>query len=147
MPFSADPDVAAAASLASAAHAGQVDKAGKPYIEHPGRVAGRVDGPVAKCVAWLHDVIEDTEVTEDDIREQFGSAVADAVMALTRLPGQDPDDYYRAIVAAGHVALEVKLADIADNTDPERLSSLDASTQERLRHKYAHAVSILIDPT
>lgn len=59
-----------AQSIAAAAHKGQVDKAGKPYIEHPAHVAASVQGDAAKAVAWLHDVVEDTPLTFADLRKE-----------------------------------------------------------------------------
>ena len=64
-------DVAAAEALARAAHAGQEDKAGQPYILHPQRVAARLSSPETQVVAWLHDTVEDTDVTLAQIAEQF----------------------------------------------------------------------------
>ena len=144
--------VARARALATSAHAGQVDKAGAPYITHPERVAARVAGGTptgthddaeAVAVAWLHDVVEDTAVTAADLAAAgFPGTVVAAVLALTRAPGEDPDGYY-ARVAADPLALRVKRADIADNTDPARVAALDPATRERLAAKYAHALAVL----
>ena len=117
-------DLAARAeTLARAAHAGQVDKAGAPYAAHPARVAAAVPGdPLAEAAAWLHDVIEDTGTTLADLRaEGFPEPVLAAVDALTRRADEERDAYY-ARVAADPLALRVKRADIADNSGPERLS-------------------------
>jgi len=119
----------AAQRIATVAHAGQVDKAGRPYITHPARVAARVAGDDhAVAVAWLHDVVEDTTVTLADLREQFPAEVVAAV-----------DDEYYARVRRVPLALTVKLADLADNSDPQRLARLDDATRERLVAKYARA--------
>lgn len=130
---------------ATTAHKGQVDKAGRPYIEHPRRVADRVaeiDGRAAAvCVAWLHDVVEDSDVTPDELRGDFDDAIVDAVDAVTRRDGEG-DDYYRR-VASNDLAVAVKRADIWDNTNPERLAALPASTRDRLQAKYAHALELL----
>ena len=136
--------------IATRAHEGQVDKAGRPYIEHPRRVAARVeqvDGPAAAvCVAWLHDVVEDCGITLDDLLEDFDDEIVDAVDALTRREGEG-DEYYRR-VASNELALVVKRADIWDNTNPDRLAALPAETRERLQAKYAHARGLLerLDP-
>ena len=132
--------VETAATVARQAHEGQVDKAGSPYIGHPARVAARIaDDPVAASVAWLHDTVEDTGTTLEELRRLgFPAAVRDAVEAMTRRDGEHPDDYYRR-VARNETALRVKRADIADNSDPRRLSRLDPSLRERLESKYAHA--------
>jgi len=130
---------ALAEEIAAAAHRGQVDKAGQPYITHPARVAARVAGDEnAVAVAWLHDVVEDTAVTLVDLEESFPAEVTTAVDALTRRPGEAPAAYY-ARVRAVPLALTVKLADMADNSDPQRLARLDAATRERLIAKYARA--------
>lgn len=133
--------------VAERAHAGQVDKAGAPYITHPERVAARVSGdPAAEAVAWLHDVVEDCDVTPDDLRAHgFDEDVVTAVEALTFLDGDDRDAYY-ARIAANPLALTVKLADLADNSDPARLSRLDGATRARLERKYAHAYRKLMPP-
>lgn len=138
--------VEAARQLATTAHAGQVDKSGQPYIGHPARVAARTrdrgEGDAVEVVAWLHDVVEDTAVTRDDIEAQFGREISDAVDAITRRPAEDSDAYY-ARVAANSVALRVKNADIEDNLDPKRTDQLDPETRQRLAEKYAHARAVL----
>lgn len=136
--------VAVAEALARRAHRSQVDKAGEPYIEHPRRVAAGVkDDPVVQAAAWLHDVVEDTSVTLEDLRAAgFPEVVVAAVDALTRRPDEDRDAYYTR-VAADPVALQVKWADLADNADPGRLARLDADTRGRLHAKYAHAREVL----
>lgn len=139
-----------ARNLAVAAHTGQTDKSGAPYWTHPARVAGHVcrlypDAPdAAVAAAWLHDVIEDTAWTADALlAEGFPGEVVEAVVALTRVKGVDSDDYYRAIRERGGIALMVKHADIADNTDPARVARLDPELAERLRVKYTHAREVL----
>ena len=78
-----------AIEIAAAAHAGQVDKAGQPYILHPIRVMLRVTGSHARMAAILHDVVEDTPVTIDQlVGEGFPAEVVAAVIALTKLPGE-----------------------------------------------------------
>ncbi|HEY3003709.1 MAG TPA: HD domain-containing protein [Kribbellaceae bacterium] len=128
-----------ARQIALAAHDGQTDKAGVPYITHPARVAARVAGdPAAEIVAWLHDVVEDTGVTLDDLAAEFPPAIVAAVDAMTKRPSEDRDSYYRR-VAADPLALEVKHADLDDNSSPDRLARLDEPTRTRLQAKYAHA--------
>lgn len=125
--------------IAEKAHAGQVDKAGCPYIEHVARVADRVEGGVEKAVAWLHDVLEDTILEAPDLRYKgMPEEVVQAVLALTHRP-HEPRDVYYLRVKADRYALAVKLADIADNSDPARLAQLNDTTRERLTAKYAKA--------
>lgn len=129
-----------AREVAQVAHKGQVDKAGGPYIEHPAEVADRVrDEPATvQVVAWLHDVVEDTLVTVEDIESIFGSEASEAVDAITRRTGESPRDYY-ARVAANPIALRVKEADLGTNTDPWRTRLLEPFLRERLRVKYEAA--------
>ena len=135
--------VEGAADVARGAHAGQVDKSGQPYIGHPARVAARVRGDdFAEAAAWLHDVVEDTDVTLDDLRRDFPDELVAAVDALTRRRHEEPDDYY-ARVRRNPLALRVKAADLADNSDAARLAALPPDTQARLRAKYAHAREVL----
>jgi (p)ppGpp synthase/HD superfamily hydrolase len=138
---------AKAARLATRVHSGQVDQAGQPYIGHPERVAARLTTDEAKVVAWLHDVIEDGGLGMGDlIAAGIPSHVATAVVAISRQPDETPESYYKR-VRANPLALEVKAADIADNTDPARLAALDEDTRERLVEKYAAARRLLGLPT
>lgn len=131
--------VAQAKELAHRAHAGQVDKAGRPYIEHVARVAARVaDDPEAEAVAWLHDCMEDAPWSEEEIRCNFPIAISLAVAAITRWRWHSAGVYYEH-VSANPLALRVKLADIADNADEARSALLDETTAARLRRKYAEA--------
>lgn len=131
--------------LALEAHAGQVDKAGHPYIGHVGRVAAAVRGDdEAEAVAWLHDVIEDCPAFAGQV-QAFPAPLQDAVRLLSRTSAADADTYY-ARISADPLALKVKLADIADNADEARLESLDAATAERLRDKYRRALAALGQP-
>jgi hypothetical protein len=133
--------------LARKAHDGQFDKAGRPYIEHPARVAAAVEaagyGYQAVCAAWLHDVIEDTEVTVEDLSSySVPLNTIHAVIDLTRRPDQTPEEYYLQ-VRHSPIALAVKEFDIADNCDPERRAMLDPKTADRLERKYAKARQLL----
>lgn len=144
-------NVALAEAIARWAHAGQMDKNGYDYIDHPKAVFYRVyaddqwdyDGQI---VAWLHDVVEDTEVTLLDLSAFFPPYIELAVRAITfRAPGLEDetrDDYY-ARVRANPIALRVKLHDIAHNTSPKRMDKLDEATRDRLKKKYAHALEVL----
>lgn len=132
--------IAAARRIAERAHGLQVDKAGRPYIDHPRRVAERLtrDGaPVAAIVAgWLHDVLEDTTLTAKDLRASgIPEAAIAAVEAVTKRSGESVEDYASRI-AITPLAPEVKYADLADNTDPARVEQLDDATRERLAAKY-----------
>ena len=131
-----------AEALARAAHATQTDKSGEPYYEHLRRVAAKLEDDRARTVALLHDVLEDTPVTEDELRAQFPSEIVDAVAALTRRCDEPPDDYYLR-VRANPLALRVKIADIHDNLDPSRLAELDEEKRRHFLNKYGHALVAL----
>lgn len=131
--------VARARDLAHRAHAGQVDKAGRPHIDHVARVAAAVsDDPEAEAVAWLHDVLDDCQ-TFDPLQLHFlPERCDDAVTDLCRGSFTNSAYYYAAILR-NPIALRVKLAEIADNSDEARLALLDENTAARLRRKYNKA--------
>ena len=116
-----------AKALAREAHDGQTDKAGAPYIRHPLRVMAAVASAHEKMAAVLHDIVEDTDVTLDDLlREGFPAEVVDAIDALTKRPGETRLDAAKR-ARANPIARAVKLADVADNMDLDRL---DAPTEK-----------------
>lgn len=110
-----------AIALAAAAHAGQVDKGGVPYILHPLRVMLRLQSSDEQIAGVLHDVIEDTSVTTEQLRQEgFSVTVLEALDALTKREGESRLDAARR--AARHpVARAVKLADNAENSDISRI--------------------------
>ena len=130
--------------LALAAHAGQTDKSGEPYVAHLVRVAARLPAGQAQVVALLHDILEDTPTPAAQVGALFGPVVLAAVQALTKSGGESYEGYL-ARVAANPLALSVKLADLADNSAPLRLALLDPATRDRLSAKYARARAILKD--
>lgn len=127
------PTLERAIAIAAAAHAGQTDKAGQPYILHPLRVMLRVAQPEERMAAVLHDVVEDTDVTLAQLRaEGFPEPVVDAVEALTKRPGETRLE--AAARAAGHpIALRVKLADNAENMDLSRIPQPTPRDHARLQ--------------
>ncbi len=130
--------------LAYAAHHGQVDKCGIPYICHPLHLAESMDDEFSCCAALLHDVVEDTDVTMETLEQQFPNEVTDALKLLTH--GKDIPylDYVRAL--KDHpIARKVKLADLAHNCDQSRFAGTDVSpeTLESFRKKYAAAYAVL----
>ena len=116
-------------------HAGQKRLNGNPYIIHPIRVSQEVQG-VAKIVALLHDVIEDTDATLEELRAAFGDQVAETVEVLTHRKGESWLDYI-ARVKQNDLATTVKIADIADN--------LADSPSDHAIEKSAKALDILIN--
>lgn len=132
-----------AIELAARAHAGQRDKAGAPYIFHPLRLMLAVNGDEACIAAVLHDVVEDTPLTFDDLlREGFSSTVVDAVRALTKHEGEGRiAAAHRA--AANPIARAVKLADVTDNMDLSRIPAPTEKDRARLL-EYEQVRAILL---
>jgi len=109
-----------ALEIAAKAHAGQIDRGGAPYIMHVLRVMINVTTPDARIAAVLHDVVEDTDITLDDLREAgFADEIIATVRCLTRTAGVGYADYVVG-VKPNAVAREVKLADLHDNSRLER---------------------------
>jgi GTP diphosphokinase / guanosine-3',5'-bis(diphosphate) 3'-diphosphatase len=133
-----------AIAIAAGAHAGQVDKAGQPYILHPLRVMLRMGTVAERIVAVLHDVVEDSEVTLEFLRsEGFSPEIVSAVDALTKRPGESRTDAaYRAKQDA--IARLVKLADNAENMDLSRIAEPTERDFARLE-EYKVVRSILLD--
>jgi (p)ppGpp synthase/HD superfamily hydrolase len=131
-----------AIAIAATAHEGQVDKAGAPYILHPLRVLHRLDTTDERIVAVLHDVIEDTPVTLDELRaEGFSDSIIDAIDAVTKRPDEDYMDFV-ARAAANPLGRKVKLADLEDNRDLSRISTPTADDYARIE-KYDRAIEKL----
>ena len=124
-----------ALQIAVAAHAGQQDKNGAPYIFHPIRVMMRCTVPNARIVALLHDVVEDTGVTMEQLAaEGFSAEVLATLRLVTHDPAVSYDDYI-SLILTDRTAIEVKMADLEDNSDIRRLQSVDEKTMQRL-NKY-----------
>ena len=128
--------------IAKRAHLGQIDKAGEDYIKHPEKVASFVNSDEEKAVAYLHDVIEDTELTLEDLREYgFSEEVLKAVDVITKKKGQDYQTYLNS-VKENKLARVVKLADLRHNSDLTRLINITEKDVER-REKYQKAIDFL----
>ena len=135
-----------AIEIAATAHAGQVDKGGRPYILHPLWVMDRVRhlGDDYMIVAVLHDVVEDSEWSFGDlIKEGFNQNVMYALSLLTHDPAVPYDDYIKAI-ATDPIAKAVKLRDLEHNTKITRLKGLRKKDFDRLE-KYHRAYTYLMD--
>jgi (p)ppGpp synthase/HD superfamily hydrolase len=118
--------------LAVHAHQGQKDRAGQPYIMHPLRLLCRVQSDLEKITAVLHDVVEDTPITLEQLRsEGFPGPVIEAVDCLTKREGE-PYDHLIERAAANPIARRVKMADLEDNMDIRRNGSLQEKDLERL---------------
>ena len=148
-------------SIADKAHEGQTDRNGWPYISHPRRVAlgarklvsemaaaTHPDSSLeelkteAQIVALLHDTVEDTGVSLAYLARHFSARIVDAIDALTRRPGESYETYLGR-VRVNDLARLVKLADVADNTDPQRMALLDESTRAKLTDKYKYSLKLL----
>jgi (p)ppGpp synthase/HD superfamily hydrolase len=131
--------------FAMEAHGSQKDKAGMPYILHPLRVMLALPywEHRLRAVAVLHDVVEDTgETLEDLLNAGLDPFIVNAVDALTKRRGETYE-FYLQRVRKNPSALTVKAADMADNMDPDRLRVLHAAEADRLRIKYLRALAIL----
>ncbi|MBQ1280880.1 MAG: HD domain-containing protein [Oscillospiraceae bacterium] len=135
-----------AMAIAYAAHHGQVDKAGMPYIFHPMHLAEQMSDEYSTCAALLHDTVEDTDVTIGDLEAEFPREVTEAIRLLTHEKGTDYLEYVRSI-KGNPIALAVKLADLAHNSDETRLDGTDMSEEirEYFRKKYAAARAVLCE--
>lgn len=133
-----------AIKIAIDAHAGQVDKGGQPYILHPLRVMLSVETDDERIVAVLHDIVEDTTITANDLYwvHGFKPAIMIAVVALTRRQGEDYFDFIRRCMG-NPLARAVKIADIRDNLDPKRPLPSDPKAFDRAE-KYRRALRMLV---
>lgn len=132
-----------AIEIAAAAHAGQIDKAGHPYILHPLRVMLRVSTEHERMSAVLHDVVEDTPVTFEQLaREGFPQEVLLAIEALTKRPGESRLQAAER-AAANPIARVVKLADNAENMDLSRIAAPTEKDFARLR-EYEQVRALLL---
>lgn len=131
-----------ALKIATIAHKGQADKAGRPYINHPVFVASLVNTEEEKVTALLHDVIEDTEFTPRMLIEQgIPENVVEAVTILTHKKGTDYFEYIESI-KGNSLAKTVKIADLMHNSDISRIPHPAKKDFERIE-KYKRALSIL----
>ena len=132
--------------IAYRAHHGQKDYNGVPYIFHPIHLAEAMDDEISCCVALLHDVVEDTDVTLAQLEEIFPKEVTEAVSLLTHREGVDYFEYVRCI-KDNPIARKVKLADLAHNSDQSRCvgSGLTEQRKAAWKDKYEKATKILTE--
>ncbi len=141
----AQPLIELALHRALKAYGGKVDKAGKPYILHPLRLAARLEDQISQSVALLHDVIEDSDATEDDLRDDgFPESVISAVVALTRRKGESYETFIDR-VRVHPLARKIKLLDIEDNMNLLRLNAVTEEDLQRIA-KYHRAWKRLDSP-
>lgn len=135
-----------AMKIAYRAHHGQADKAGVPYVFHPLHLAEQMGDEISCCAALLHDIVEDTDMTLEDLAAEFPPEVVTAVGFMTHDPDTDYFEYVRRI-RENPVAVKVKLADLTHNSDATRFAGVTVP-EERigyLRDKYAKAKAILLE--
>ena len=131
-----------AVKVATEAHKGQVDKGGKPYIGHPTAVAASVNEPDQKIVAYLHDVIEDTPITAEDLLNMgFSSKIVDSIKLLTKDKSVPYEEYLKKI-RSDSCARAVKIADLKHNMDLRRIPNPTEKDYARLE-KYKKALAFL----
>jgi (p)ppGpp synthase/HD superfamily hydrolase len=125
------------------AHKDQVDKSGLPYIHHPLHLAEQMTDEDTTVVALLHDVMEDSSITAEDlVKEGFGEHIINALLLMTHDDDVDYLDYVRAI-KGNPIARTVKLADLAHNSDITRLNTVTEKDLKRVE-QYQEAKEILL---
>ena len=131
-----------AMKIAFEAHKNQTDKNGIPYIYHPIHLAEQMDSENTICVALLHDVVEDTSITFEDLQvEGFSGGIIDALKLLTHDDAVPYMEYVKEI-RKNPIATKVKLADLRHNSDLTRLDVVDEKAVKRAE-KYKEAINIL----
>ena len=131
-----------ALKLCFTVHKEQVDKSGLPYVFHPFHLAEQMEDEQTTVVALLHDVVEDSDLTLNDLRQMgFPDPIIAALALLTHDPAVEYMDYVRAI-KDNPIARAVKLADLKHNSDLTRLDTVDEKALTR-REKYLHAMTLL----
>lgn len=133
-----------AMTIACAAHQGQVDKAGYPYIHHPFHVAEQMTDEFACAAALLHDVVEDSDWTLAQLKEAgIPNPVLEALALLTHNDGTTYLDYVRRL-RGNPIARAVKLADLRHNSDTSRLDEVTDRDLSRLK-RYRKAMALLTE--
>lgn len=131
-----------ALAIAATAHEGQLDKAGAPYILHPLRVMLSLEKNEERIVAVLHDVLEDTAVSIDDLRKEgFSEEILDALASVTKCAGESYEAFLRR-AAENTIGRRVKLADLKDNSNLSRISDPGSKDLDRME-KYRRATAFL----
>lgn len=119
-------------TIALKAHAGQQDKAGKSYVLHPLRIMAQMETEYEMAVALLHDVIEDSAYTSDDLLQAgIPAEVVEAVQILSKVDGEDYDQFVIRVMR-NPLATKVKIADIEDNINLLRLERVGEKDLERV---------------
>lgn len=124
-------------------HKEQVDKSGLPYVLHPIHLAEQMTDENSCIVALLHDTVEDTDYTIEEIRTEFGDEIADAITLLTHESSVDYIDYVGKI-KKNPLAAKVKIADLIHNSTLSRLNEITEMDIKRVK-KYEEAIKLLQD--
>ena len=128
--------------LAFEAHAGQYDKSGLPYILHPIHLAEQMTDELSTVCAVLHDVVEDTSWTLEELEQEgFPEEVIQVLRLLTHCPSLSYSEYIRQL-SGNSTARKVKLADLRHNSDLSRLETVDQKALNRVE-KYRQAIRFL----
>lgn len=132
-----------ASKIAYEAHQGQVDKIGMPYIFHPMHLAEQMDDEVSTCAAILHDVVEDTDVTMEDLEKEFPAEVIEVLKLLTHPKGEPYMEYIHRVIT-NPVAKKIKIADMTHNMNEQRADLLGSpEAKEYFKKKYEQPWKVL----
>lgn len=132
-----------AMKIAFKAHRDQVDKSGMPYIYHPIHLAEQMKDEKTTCVALLHDVMEDTDITFEQLAaEGFSDNILEALKLMTHDEAVPYMEYVKNI-KNNPIAKTVKLADLKHNSDLTRLDTVDEIDLKRVK-KYEEAIELLL---
>lgn len=132
-----------AIAIAAQAHAGQIDKAGAPYVLHPLRVMLGVSSIDERITAVLHDVVEDCDSWSFDrlTGEGFSDTIIAALKSVTKIEGESYEDFVKR-AAANPIGRRVKLSDLTDNSDLSRIASPTQKDHDRIA-RYQRAIAYL----
>jgi (p)ppGpp synthase/HD superfamily hydrolase len=132
-----------AIEIAVEAHKGTFDKGGNPYVLHPLRVMFSLHSEEEKIVGVLHDVVEDSNWSFDDlVAEGFSETVIEGIKSVTKTDEVENYDSFVRRAKENPIGRKVKIADITDNLDVRRINELSSKDMERL-NKYKKALSVL----
>ena len=132
-----------AIAIATEAHKEQIDKTGAPYIGHVTRVMQAGNTIDEKIVGILHDLVEDTDWTFEQLKAEFPKHIVDAIKCLTKTSDDEPYDEFIKRVMTNHIAIKVKINDLTDNMDIRRLPEITDKDIVRLK-KYHKAYKELV---
>ncbi len=127
--------------IAYNAHQNQFDKAGVPYVYHPIHIAEQMETEEECIVALLHDTVEDTDITFEQLSKEFDGKIVNILKLLTRNKNEDYMKYINKL-KEDPIARKVKIADIIHNADETRLNKITTKDIIR-RNKYKRALEIL----